>query len=135
MNWRMAHCPKRFCVIKDCHGIHIVTCILLIVESLCNSGKLWGLLFEDGWGSEAEAGGKWAVVESAEVWVTCIWNLLQYVLYQLYKCSFFFFFEFHYQGSDCKVQKFCCSACQVQSMRSMTISPFWYVVRHTLYFV
>ena len=60
---------------------------------LYNSGKLWGycLHFADGWGSEAESGGKWAVVESPEGWITCIWNLLRYMLYLLNMCSCFLF--------------------------------------------
>ena len=35
MNLSMALCTKRFCSIKNCHGVHIVTCVLSI-ESLCN---------------------------------------------------------------------------------------------------
>ena len=51
-------------IIKDFYGVHFTLCFSLFVYS-------WNLrvivLFADGWQSEVETGGKWAVVESAEV--------------------------------------------------------------------
>ena len=53
-----------FGIIKDFYGVHFTLCFILFVY-LGNLRVI--VLFADGWQSEAEAGGKWAVVESAEV--------------------------------------------------------------------
>ena len=58
-----------------------------------------GILFADG----AESGRKWAVVQSLEGWLTCIWNFLWYVHYLLNMCSCFLFW-ISLTGSDCNTE-------------------------------